>query len=72
VHAPDYPWRRDANRDQLCDGAARWLLAWRPPAADVAAARALDCASVDRQWREARDAALRGTRVATSQANARP
>lgn len=64
--------RRDANRDQLCDGAARWLLAWRPPAADVAAARALDCASVDRQWREARDAALRGTRVATSQANARP
>jgi hypothetical protein len=64
--------RRDANRDQLCDGAARWLLQWRPPAADAAASRALDCASVDRQWREARDAALRGTPVATSQANARP
>ena len=63
--------RRDANRGQLCDGAARWLLQWRPPGVD-AAARELDCASIDRQWREARDAALRATRVATSQANARP
>ena len=53
--------RRDANRDQLCDAVARWLAA--PPraaAAEAAAAeRALDCATLDRQWREARDAVRR-------------
>jgi hypothetical protein len=63
--------RRDANRDQLCDGAARWLAqnARVPPAAEVtaaAAARALDCATIERQWHEARDSAQRGARVATS------
>ncbi|MFI4929961.1 MAG: hypothetical protein ACHP83_06960 [Burkholderiales bacterium] len=65
--------RRDANRDQLCDGAARWLgqNARAPLAAETTAAtanRALDCATIERQWREARDSAQRGARVATSNA----
>ena len=63
--------RRDANRDQLCDGAARWLNSntRAPLAAETtatAAGRALDCATIERQWREARDNAQRGARVATS------
>ena len=63
--------RRDANRDQLCDGAARWLAqnVRVPLAAETTAAaagRALDCATIERQWREARDSAQRGARVATS------
>ncbi len=63
--------RRDANRDQLCDGAARWLAqnVSVPPAAETTAAaagRALDCTTIERQWREARDSAQRGARVATS------
>jgi hypothetical protein len=63
--------RRDANRDQLCDGVARWLTTnvRAPPVAEAAAAatsRALDCATIERQWREARDTAQRGARVATS------
>jgi len=64
--------RRDANRDQLCDGVGRWLTTnLRAPVAEAAAAatsRALDCATVERQWREARDTAQRGARVATSSA----
>jgi hypothetical protein len=77
--------RRDANREQLCDGAARWLAQGAHPpasaeaptaasaAAVVAASRALDCASIERQWREARDAAQRGHRVAVqATAAARP
>ena len=56
--------RRD--RAQACDALARWL---QPEAARVeaplAAARAYDCATIERQWREARDAAQRGVRVAT-------
>jgi len=66
--------RRDANRDQLCEANARWLaLLRRPPAADVGATRALDCATVERQWREARDGVQRGTRLATSsQPGSRP
>jgi hypothetical protein len=64
--------RRDANRDQLCDGAARWLAqSARPPTAPetaaAAASRALDCASIEQQWREARNVAQRGNRV-TAQA----
>jgi hypothetical protein len=64
--------RRDANRDQLCDGAARWLGLQTPRASQAqettsaAAGRALDCATIERQWREARDSAQRGARVATS------
>ncbi|HEY6511924.1 MAG TPA: hypothetical protein VI032_08095 [Burkholderiaceae bacterium] len=63
--------RRDANRDQLCDGAVRWLATnvRAPPAAEATAAaagRTLDCATIERQWREARDSAQRGARVATS------
>ena len=62
--------RRDANRDQLCDGAARWLAQLRPAGGDAAAvagARALDCATLERQWREARDAAQgRGAVQATA------
>ena len=64
--------RRDTNRDQLCDGVARWLTqnARTPLAAETTAAanRALDCATIERQWREARDNAQRGPRVATSSA----
>jgi hypothetical protein len=66
--------RRDANRDQLCDGVARWLpqTARAPAGAEpaAAAARSLDCTTIERQWREARDAAQRGNRVA-AQATAR-
>lgn len=65
--------RRDANRDQLCDGVARWLTqnSRAPLVAETAASapsRALDCATIERQWREARDNAQRGARVATSSA----
>jgi len=66
--------RRDANRDQLCDGALRWLTAEaRAPAAAEPpfAARVLDCATIDRQWREARDNAQRDARIATSAAATR-
>ena len=53
--------RRDANRAQLCERAARWLGSdARPDTAAAAANRALDCASLERQWREAREAAQRG------------
>jgi hypothetical protein len=67
--------RRDANRDQLCDGVARWLTTnlRAPPIAEAAAAatsRALDCATIERQWREARDTAQRGARVATTSGTA--
>lgn len=60
--------RRDANRAQLCDAVARWLgsetrAAGAQPAM-AASAYALDCTSIERQWREARDAAQRGARVA--------
>jgi hypothetical protein len=67
--------RRDTNRDQLCERAARWLAHGTRPlqAAEAASARALDCPTIERQWREARDGALRGTRVATGgPAGARP
>lgn len=47
--------RRDANRAQLCDAAARWLASLRATATDAAAAGALDCAGVEQQWREARE-----------------
>ncbi|HET7524718.1 MAG TPA: hypothetical protein VFK10_02140 [Burkholderiaceae bacterium] len=65
--------RRDANRDQLCDGAQRWLAQTSRPAppaegAAAAAGRALDCATVERQWREARDSARRGTLVTAATA----
>lgn len=67
--------RRDANRDQLCDGVARWLpqTARAPASAEpaVAAVRPLDCTTIERQWREARDAAQRGNRVA-AQSTSRP
>jgi hypothetical protein len=57
--------RRDANRAQLCEGAARWLGGdARADTAPVAMNRALDCATLERQWREAREAALRGARIA--------
>ena len=55
--------RRD--RAQACDALARWL---QPEATAAPAARAYDCATVERQWREARDAAQRGVRV-TAQAS---
>lgn len=52
--------RRD--RAQACESLARWL---QPEAARLeapAGLRAYDCATVERQWREARDAAQRGAR----------
>jgi len=53
--------RSDANRAQLCDAAARWLAPMRAAlVSDAASAAALDCATVDRQWREARERAQRG------------
>jgi len=53
--------RRDANRAQLCERAARWLASdARPDPATAAANRALDCPTLERQWREAREAAQRG------------
>jgi len=66
--------RRDSNRDQLCDGALRWLAAETraPSAAETPlAARALDCGTIERQWREAREGAQRGARIATSAAPTR-
>jgi hypothetical protein len=61
--------RRD--RAQACESLARWLQpeavradAVAAPRADaVATPRAYDCATIERQWREARDAAQRGVRV---------
>jgi hypothetical protein len=55
--------RRD--RVQACDAVARWL---QPETARVEAVpppRAHDCATIERQWREARDAAMRGVRATT-------
>jgi hypothetical protein len=51
--------RRD--RAQACEAVARWL---QPEAAPPQTARAYDCATLERQWREARDAVQRGVRVA--------
>ena len=54
--------KRNANRAQLCERAARWLGGdVRPDANAAGANRALDCATLDRQWREARDNAQRAT-----------
>jgi hypothetical protein len=50
--------RRD--RAQACEAVARWL---QPEPAPVQTARAHDCATLERQWREARDAVQRGGRV---------
>jgi hypothetical protein len=59
--------RRDANRGQVCDALARWLAPERAQANEpplAAPTRALDCPTLERQWREARDAAPRAGRVA--------
>lgn len=65
--------RRDANRAQLCDADARWLLPMRAASVpDAASAAALDCATVDRQWREARDLAQRGMDAAAPPDHTRP
>jgi len=61
--------RRDANRAQLCDADVRWLAPMRAAPPDAAAA-ALDCATIDRQWREARERAQR-MGAAASPGNAR-
>jgi hypothetical protein len=63
-HCSD-PSRRD--RAQACDAVARWLQPEMARAEAVAPARAYDCPTIERQWREARDAAQRGVRV-TAQA----
>ncbi|HEX6018920.1 MAG TPA: hypothetical protein VFZ28_12555 [Burkholderiaceae bacterium] len=57
--------RRDANRAQLCDADARWLAPMRTaPVPDATSTAALDCATIDRQWREARERAQRGAAAA--------
>ena len=51
------------ERAQACEALARWL---QPETARVeapAAARTYDCPTIERQWREARDAAQRGVRT---------
>jgi hypothetical protein len=53
--------RRDSNsRAQTCDALARWL---QPEPTEAPAVRAYDCPTIERQWREARDAAQRGVRI---------
>lgn len=62
-HCSDSARRDSAQRAQLCDSLARWL---QPEAARTetpSGARAYDCPTIERQWREARDAAQRGGRA---------
>ena len=68
-HCSDSARRDSASRAQTCDALARWL---QPEAArnePPAVVRAYDCPTIERQWREARDAAQRGVRM-TAQAAA--
>jgi hypothetical protein len=65
-HCADSARRDSTNRAQLCESVARWL---QPERAEAPTARAYDCPTIERQWREARDAAQRGVR-ATVQAAA--
>jgi hypothetical protein len=53
--------RRD--RVQACESLARWLQPEAARADAVTPARAFDCTTIERQWREARDAVQRGVRV---------
>jgi hypothetical protein len=54
--------RRD--RAQTCEALARWLQPEIARNEQPAAVRAYDCTTIERQWREARDAAQRGVRTA--------
>jgi hypothetical protein len=65
--------QRDANRAQLCERVARWLAPARVPTSEAAgavASRSLDCPTLERQWREARETAQAGSRVAVQSAPA--
>jgi hypothetical protein len=65
--------RRNANRAQLCERAARWFGGEaRPDAGSATANHALDCPTLDRQWREARDSAQRATSGTTTRAQPTP
>jgi hypothetical protein len=56
--------RRDSSqRAALCDSLARWLQPEAQRTEALPAARAYDCPTLERQWREARDAAQRGVSV---------
>ena len=65
-HCSDNARRETSQRAQLCESLARWLQPEAAPPAQTA--RAYDCPTIERQWREARDAAQRGARV-TAQAS---
>ena len=62
-HCVDSARRDSSHRAQLCESLARWLQPETTRAETAAAPRAYDCPTIERQWREARDAAQRGTRV---------
>ena len=71
-HCSDSARRDSVSRAQTCEALARWL---QPEAArnePPAGARAYDCPTIDRQWREARDAAQRGVRMTAQAAPQRP
>ena len=71
-HCSDSARRDSASRAQTCEALARWL---QPEAArnePPSGARAYDCPTIERQWREARDAAQRGVRMTAQAATAAP
>ena len=71
-HCSDSARRDSASRAQTCEALARWL---QPEAARneaLSGARAYDCPTIERQWREARDAAQRGVRMTAQAAPQRP
>ncbi len=53
-HCSDGARRDSANRAQTCDALARWLQPEIARQEQPAAARAYDCTTIERQWREAR------------------
>ena len=71
-HCSDSARRDSASRAQTCEALARWL---QPEAArnePPSVARAYDCPTIERQWREARDAAQRGVRMTAQAPPQRP
>ena len=62
-HCSDSARRDSPTRAQACDALARRLQPEFARNEPAAAARAYDCPTIERQWREARDAAQRGVRV---------
>jgi hypothetical protein len=72
-HCSDSARRDSSSRAQICDALARWLQPEAARSEPPSVARGYDCPTIERQWREARDAAQRGVRVtATATAQAAP